>query len=536
MKIQRVLIKNYKVFKELDLPINSDINIIVGNNEAGKTTLLEAIHLALSLQINYQSLRFGISPYLFNKEVVDSYIAQLQTNSNAPLPEILIELYFAEDENQDLNRLRGNNNTKNEDRLGLFLRIFFDNQYSRQYKEYIKDPSKVKTIPAEFYTYDWSSFANNPLTITKMPCQSTFLNCTESRYNNTQDKHLYEILSTSLSREETAQLNLTYRTLKESFSTEDAIKKINETLQSSSSDITDKNLSVSVDISNKSTWETNLTFYLNDIPFKNIGKGEQNAIKTKLVVQGCKEENHIILLEEPETNLSFSNMNKLVHHIASNCNSNQLFISTHSSFIMNTVGLKNTILLNKDNAVTMSGLPEETIDFFRKLPGFDTLRLVLSNTIILVEGPSDELIVKKAYMQKYHIQPLDKGIDIMSVGLAFKRFLEIAKLLKKTVFVITDNDGNIDGLQKKYQEYLDEKNSTIKICYHKNPHNNTLEPCIVDCNELSTLNKILNRKEQTKAELAKYMQMNKTKCALSLFDTDIPFVIPDYIQEVVNEL
>lgn len=536
MKIQKIIIRNYKIFKNLKLEFKPNINIIIGNNEAGKTTLLEAIQLVLSAQINYQSLRFNISPYLFNKEITAEYINQLQTDKNTPLPEILIEVYFYPSENQEINRLSGNNNSSAENCAGLFLRIYFDNQYSRQYQEYIKDPSKVKTIPTEFYTYDWSSFSYNPLKANALPFKSTFLNCTESRYNNTQDKHLYDILSTSLSREETARLNLTYRTLKESFSTEDAIKKINTTLQESSADITDKDLSVSVDISNKNTWETNLTFYLDDIPFKHIGKGEQNAIKTKLVVQGCKEENHIILLEEPETNLSFSNMNKLVHHIVDNCTTNQLFITTHSSFIMNTIGLENTILLNGDNIVLMSNVSVKTKEFFRKLPGFDTLRLALTDKIILVEGASDELIVQKAYYQQHKCYPIEQGVDVMSVSLAFKRFLEIARLLNKNVSVITDNDGDIPALEKKYQEYLGNNFPNIKIYYHKYPQNYTLEPCLLDCNELSILNQILNRNDDTKESLLAYMLKNKTQCALKLFDTTIEFNIPDYIKEAVNAI
>lgn len=38
--------------------------------------------------------------------------------------------------------------------------------------------------------------------------------------------------------------------------------------------------------------------------------------------------------------------------------------------------------------------------------------------------------------------PLDKGVEVISVNsLAFKRFLDIARLLKIDVTVVTDNDG-----------------------------------------------------------------------------------------------
>ena len=45
--IERVIIKNYRVFKELDFRPNESMNIIVGDNEAGKSTLMEAISMAI---------------------------------------------------------------------------------------------------------------------------------------------------------------------------------------------------------------------------------------------------------------------------------------------------------------------------------------------------------------------------------------------------------------------------------------------------------------------------------------------------------
>ena len=62
------------------------------------------------------------------------------------------------------------------------------------------------------------------------------------------------------------------------------MQKINARISANTSEITEKNLSVSIDISNRSNWDSNLTLYIDDIPFRNIGKGEQGAIKTKLAM------------------------------------------------------------------------------------------------------------------------------------------------------------------------------------------------------------------------------------------------------------
>ncbi|WP_259377047.1 AAA family ATPase [Bacillus velezensis] len=47
--IKTLVIQNFKCFKEkFVLDLKEGINILVGNNEAGKSTILEAIHLVLT--------------------------------------------------------------------------------------------------------------------------------------------------------------------------------------------------------------------------------------------------------------------------------------------------------------------------------------------------------------------------------------------------------------------------------------------------------------------------------------------------------
>ena len=49
MAIQKIKIRNFKCFKGLfEIELNKGLNILVGNNETGKSTILEAIHIALT--------------------------------------------------------------------------------------------------------------------------------------------------------------------------------------------------------------------------------------------------------------------------------------------------------------------------------------------------------------------------------------------------------------------------------------------------------------------------------------------------------
>ena len=58
MSIKRVVVKSFKKFDFISFDFNDGLNILVGNNEEGKSTLVEAIHLALTGYYRGQNLRF----------------------------------------------------------------------------------------------------------------------------------------------------------------------------------------------------------------------------------------------------------------------------------------------------------------------------------------------------------------------------------------------------------------------------------------------------------------------------------------------
>ena len=47
MKIDRISIKNYKTIEKLDIPINTFYTAICGKNNAGKSSLIEAVRTIL---------------------------------------------------------------------------------------------------------------------------------------------------------------------------------------------------------------------------------------------------------------------------------------------------------------------------------------------------------------------------------------------------------------------------------------------------------------------------------------------------------
>mgnify|MGYP006357355011 CR=1 FL=1 len=96
MRIQKVKISNFKCYKDtFELVLNERLNIIVGNNESGKSTIIDAINLSLSGWFKGRYVFNELTQYLFNKESVDEYLNSLKNGTPLPLPNIAIELFFS---------------------------------------------------------------------------------------------------------------------------------------------------------------------------------------------------------------------------------------------------------------------------------------------------------------------------------------------------------------------------------------------------------------------------------------------------------
>jgi predicted ATPase len=545
MKIKKIKIKNFKCYAgTFEVAFNEGVNIIVGDNESGKSTILEAIHLALTGMLNGRYIRNDLSSYLFNLAVEREYVDSLDTPTPLPPPEILIELFFF-GEGRELAELEGDCHSdrgKSGKASGVAYKIEFDQEnYGEAYAELLKKRG-LNSIPIEYYTARMDSFARKGITARNIPIKSALIDSASSRLQNGSDVYISRIIRDSLEEEERASISQAHRKLREAFMADDNLKLINDKITAAAK-ISKKSVSISVDLSSQTAWESSLMTYIDNIPFHYIGKGEQCIIKTKLALSTKKNtEATVILIEEPENHLSHARLNQLIRDLSAENSDKQIIISTHSSFVANKLGLENLILLRESKEIRIGELKAN--DFFRKLAGYDTLRLVLAAKAILVEGDSDELIVQRAYMDAHDGRlPIEDGIDVISVGTSFLRFLELAKALKVPVAVVTDNDGDLEALQKKYADY--QGIDHIAICYDKEidvgnlevsgkPFNyNTLEPKLLKENDCKTLSDLLGIPLKTNDQLHIHMRANKTECAMAIFSAKAKIKYPAYITRAI---
>lgn len=528
--ITKVKISGYRIFKCFEFRPHHNLNLIVGANESGKSTLLEAIVLGLTGRINGRRASEELNPYWFNTEMVDQFVSDRREGKNVTPPEIKIELFF--EDRVDLQQLCGAVNSEVPTMAcpGTSLKITPNPEYREDFEKWMENPSDV--LPVEYYMEDWRDFADNRLTQRPRQLVTAVIDSRTVRSTHGVDYHLRNILSDHLNSADRAAVSLEYRRLKLSVS-DGALKDINARMSGSKASLHDKEISLAMDQSARTSWETAITPHVDRVPFSMSGQGQQAAIKISLAMDRHSDRANFVMVEEPENHLSHTSLNTLISrmgHLAGV--QQQLFITTHSSFVLNRLGLSSLLLLGSGTVSRIPDLSEETVAYFQKLPGYDTLRLALAEKIVLVEGASDEIIFERVFIDLFAKRPIEAGIDVISMrGLSARRALELCTTLDKPVAAIRDNDGfELDELREPLKEYLAEGKRELFVS--KFEHGKTLEPQLVKFNGEEKIRRMLSVTAQ--ADLSKWMEREKTEVALQILSSKETLTPPDYLKEAAE--
>lgn len=528
--ITKIKIYGYRIFKKFEFQPQQNLNIIVGANESGKSTLLEAMVLGLTGRINGRRVSEELNPYWFNTEIVDEFVTNRKAGKKVTPPEIRIELYF--EDRAELQNLCGAINTEVPTMAcpGTCLRIIPNPDYAEEFQKWMEEPSEI--LPVEYYMDDWRDFADNRLMQRPRQLVTAVIDSRTVRSTMGVDYHLRQILSDHLEPAERASISLAYRQIKLSLS-ETALKGVNERIGGRQASLHDKPISLAMDQSSRTSWEAAVTPQVDRVPFSMSGQGQQAAIKISLAMGRHSERANFVMVEEPENHLSHTSLLKLISRIEDLAGEQQqLFITTHSSYVLNRLGLSSLLLVGAGTALQIPQLNTETASYFQKLPGYDTLRLVLADKIVLVEGPSDEIIFERIFKNIYKNRPIELGIDVLSMrGLSFARALALCAALDKQVAVVRDNDGkDPTELKASIDEWLSDGKREIFV--GEVAHGVTLEPQIVHFNGEEQIRSILGIKKE--ANLYKWMEREKTETALRIAESAKTITPPDYLRKTAE--
>lgn len=544
--ISKVRISGFKKIRNpFELTFNDLVTILVGDNGVGKSTIVEAINLALSGKYRDAPISRSVSEYLFNKDDV-----ALFTNSSQPylaFPEVRIDVYLEGGDKATAARLSGAYCPEKTKKCGFSFTISFDSEYLPEVEEASRS-EHFDSLPIEYFEASWTTFSGEKVTPRMLPITSVLINPNgDMRPSFGTDRATKSLIDT-LDKDDRLALSQGARKGKDGFRQAVRNGEINQKLARSAS-FKAGNPELDVNLGSADSWYRDLTISLSGVPYENIGAGPQCLLQSEISfgsISSGSNKPTVVLIEEPENHLSYGNLNRLLS-LLNSYQGSQFLCTTHSSFVANKLGLENLVVIGSATdgipSTTLKHLPEVTYSFFRKLPGFETLRLAIVDKAILVEGPSDELIIQRAYQDKYGRSPLSDGIDVISVGLAFERFLSIAQLIGKKVAIVTDNDGDPEKLARKFEPYLPLGNihAFFDSEAHDEPHDDyptlrldTLEATLVRSAGRETLCSLLGRKDESDHSLIHYMETNKTDTALSIFDSETSIVFPEYITGAIE--
>ena len=516
MAIKKIKIHNFKKFKDLEIKCNSDLNLLIGDNEAGKSTILQAIDLVLSGSRNKLE-NIGLES-LFNRNIICEFFDDKRFDN---LPSLSIELYLSEQHNPDLN---GAINSEGVITDGLQIIIEPDEELSREISEILTQTEN--NFPYEYYKINFFTFAGERYTGYKKYIKHLVIDSSQINNEYATREYIKNVYNSALSGTEKNKHFNEYRKYKDDY-TENVLSDVN-------SRFTDNKLIVQTNT--KSNLESDLNISDNTgVTIDNKGKGEQCFIKTRfaLNLRGGVGELDLVLLEEPENHLSHINMHKLIQ-LVRNAHDKQIFLTTHSSLISSRLNLKKSILLNSNvsDSLYLEQLPDTTAKFFMKAPDNNILEYVLSKKVILVEGDAEFILMEALYKKIIDEELSQSNVHILSVdGTSFKRYLDIAKLLGIKTAVIRDNDGDYEeNIINRYEDYVvddikvfadnDNARSTFEICMYQD---NT-----IICDELFS-------SPRRRLSIQDYMLKNKADVAFELLDKKAADInVPEYIKEAIE--
>lgn len=513
--IKKLKLINFKRFKKFEVEFTSKINTIIGDNEAGKSSILQAIEMVAGGSRNKVET-IGVES-LLNKDSVADFFVDDKSFEN--LPEIHIEVYLSEDDNPDL---VGKNNSDNANVSGLHMICHPSEELAAEINQVLAEDNG--NFPFEFYVVKFITFNGEVYSGYRRFLKCLTIDSSQINSEYASKEYIKTVYDSTVDHATRVRLKNEYRQQKGQFK-ENNLKAINDGLG---------DYDFAIRSGSRFNLETDITLIQNEISIDERGKGQQCFIKTEFALTRNADKQAIdtLLLEEPENHLSHTNMKRLISKI-SDSHQNQIIIATHSSLISTRLDLRNSILLNSssDKPLLLKELSISTAKFFMKAPDNNILEFVLSTKVILVEGNAEYMLLDALYSKETGRSLDEDTVHVISVGgISFKRYMELAKTLEIRTAVIRDND-------KAYQancidNYVDHVSKKIQVFSDTDNARYTFEVCMYQDNQ-ATCDDLFSGGNIKKSPL-EFMLDNKAESAFQLVDNHAEDLeIPNYIKQAI---
>lgn len=481
MRLERLEIENYKCIKSARIDFTSNMMVLVGPNNCGKTTIMNAVNDTIIYIKNEVSSPSG------------TFTIPTTTLKGAPKGHGAFDdfTYFLEDHNKP-------------------LKTKLKAQFSFEHDEIIDENYNcvsivIKTTRPKAYSYSFEVLDQNDNSISqwdtvaqpivdKINSHFSFLQITTSRDAGTFNAILNDIIERLLTS--ILSDNEEYMSM---------IKSAHE-MESQLVKRLEPNLTKALNKYIPEISNVSFTPTLNDIDFKPIsnfnllklndsyestldekGNGVQSLATISLTL--ASNPYTLVAIDEPETHLHPGAVRELKKKILELSQKSQVILATHSPVLINRSKPSANILVENNTAT-----PAHSMRQIRESLGVE-LSDNLSNAelVLLVEGDNDEKVLTSYLSQKSDIikTGLEQGkFAICSTG-GTSHMLPLGTFynqsLCRPIFVL-DNDQAGISMAKKIKEGMDCPDESIFMTIVKGKKETELEDCIAKLILTSVLN------------------------------------------------
>ena len=578
MKISRLIIKNYRNLKDIDICLGETV-VLIGENNSGKSNLLRAATLpfltdessfsgkSLSwIDINYTAKEKYYHYIIENQKcIVDGTIKCADFIKEMPVVTVEVQLkadvtenYFVKDLSYSVDNGEIVYGLRYEYRPSKAEEIFklVKHVLTQETVDEISIKKvKMNLLPTEFYTYsitvpDKGNVAYDTLKLYKY----TALEAERDEFSRTKEhlgsKSLVKVLQMGLSDDDKLKVEKEYNHFFEELKT---VSKMDHVINwQEESELEDakeffEHISILPNMPPMQTILNSIRLGYSDAELTLQGLGYRNLILLLVLVNSLMGKKNdvalnILTIEEPEAHLCINNirlMSSFLRVFASKNKSVQLFYSTHNAELINKMDLKNVVIVHEGNAFSLlQELEEEERDYLTKNPNLDLFKLFFSKKCILFEGISEEMLIRSYLDSKNELS----DIELISFHKGYTKIIEIWKKVNSgtsnKLGIIRDYDYQ-DNAKKDHDKYDDGKTICVRTTDEK-----TLEPEIVKTGDNYTILKdkygeTLGWKDMSSDEMQKAWQNAKALDMLTICKDiesgDLPDLeMPKHIKDVLD--
>ncbi|EML0278467.1 AAA family ATPase [Vibrio parahaemolyticus] len=564
MYIRKVTINNYRSFRFFEAQLQQ-LTVVIGENDTGKTNFFTALSLPLSgNQIDFNQKRLSVSD--INKDAVIDFLKSVvsddtEENQLEKIPKVSVTVEFADPKDAYETALLAKWIVADRDEETYKIRYDFKPKDDKDLLEVVKKSLAGKTLddinwftlPVELYDYQIVSVNNEkPIAYSDLKHVSIHsINAERDDFSESSSMKsnsiFTKLLMNTLDDDDKGQINTAYSEFFSAIEKTETFDKIignNEDFENYDSII--KQLECTPNLPNLKNILSNITLkYGNEFLYQK-GLGQRNLIYILILFayyKSCSDTFNLCCIEEPEAHLSVNNL-RLVRDFIEKSSSNsgslvQTIISTHNPSIINKLKISNVLAFTGEKAISLSDTPTKLVDYLRKRPNFDILKLLFAHKVILVEGPTEEMLIS-TYLSK---QPTLNDIDIIPIGQrGYATFLDIWLALNKDnqnkkIGVVRDYD-NSEAAKKRHDAY-DKAHANVTV---RTTTNYTLEIDLVEAEDNLALLNGLFKMDGDLAAVSDHMINGKTARMLDVCDAmvdeenPLDIQLPAHIAEVIGAL